>query len=100
MKFNLKYLFVLIFVITYSGHLLPQILSGTEVKKTFYPNGTIKTEGEYWYDRLHGFYREYYSTGQLWKEWKFEDGKENFHVNKKTVRFIMGEFFRYFTKED
>jgi len=29
----------------------------------------------------------------------FEDGKESFHVNKKTVRFIMREFFRYFTKE-
>lgn len=30
----------------------------------------------------------------------FEDGKENFHVNKKTVRFIMREFFRYFAETE
>ena len=27
----------------------------------------------------------------------FSDGKENFHVNKKTVRFIMDHFFRFYT---
>jgi len=77
LKFKLVYLFVLLFLIISTNHLLPQKLSGTEVKKTYYANGTIKTEGDYWYDRLQGFYREYYPTGQLWKEWKFEDGKEN-----------------------
>ncbi|MDX1372953.1 MAG: hypothetical protein R3321_10810, partial [Nitrososphaeraceae archaeon] len=49
-----------------------QTLSGTEVKKTYYPNGIIKTEGDYWYDQLHGKYKEYYPNGTLWKEWNFK----------------------------
>lgn len=28
----------------------------------------------------------------------FSEGKENFHINKKTVRFIMDHFFRFFDK--
>ncbi len=28
----------------------------------------------------------------------FADGKENFHVNKKTVRFIMNHFFKFYSK--
>ena len=28
----------------------------------------------------------------------FTEGKENFHINKKTVRFIMDHFFEYFDK--
>ena len=31
-------------------------------------------------------------TGSTW----LTDGKENFHINKKTVRFIMRQFFRIF----
>jgi hypothetical protein len=30
--------------------------------------------------------------GQSW----FTEGKENFHVNKETVRFIMDQFFRFY----
>ena len=45
--------------------------SGTKVVKTYYPNGVLKTEGQYWYDKLDGFYREYYPNGKLWKDWKF-----------------------------
>ena len=29
----------------------------------------------------------------------FSDGKENFHVNKKTVEFIMDHFFKFYTTE-
>jgi hypothetical protein len=29
----------------------------------------------------------------------FSQGKENFHVNKDTVSFIMDQFFRYFVAE-
>jgi len=29
----------------------------------------------------------------------FSEGKENFHVNKDTVNFIMDQFFRYYTSE-
>ena len=29
----------------------------------------------------------------------FAEGKENFHVNKSTVKFIMGQFFRMFSTE-
>jgi hypothetical protein len=54
-----------------------QTLSGAEVKRTYYPNGNIKTEGEYWYDRLDGIYKEFYPNSKLWKEWHFKDGKED-----------------------
>jgi len=30
----------------------------------------------------------------------FAEGRENFHVNKATVKFIMGEFFRFYEKGD
>ena len=33
-------------------------------------------------------------TGKTW----FKDSKENFHVNKKTVRFIMAQFFRMYER--
>jgi hypothetical protein len=33
---------------------------------------------------------------QMMGESMFADGKENFHVNKATVKFIMHQFFRYF----
>jgi hypothetical protein len=26
----------------------------------------------------------------------FAEDRENFHVNKETVKFIMGEFFRFY----
>ncbi|MGB5895114.1 MAG: hypothetical protein WBG58_13135, partial [Ignavibacteriaceae bacterium] len=54
-----------------------QTLTSTEVKRTYYPNGNIKTEGEYWYDRLNGIYKEFYLNSKLWKEWHFQDGKED-----------------------
>src|SRR3989304_8535694 len=54
-----------------------QQLSGTKVVKTYYPNGMIKTEGDYLYDQLDGYYKEYYPNGKLWKDWKFRNGKED-----------------------
>jgi hypothetical protein len=30
----------------------------------------------------------------------FADGRENFHVNKPTVRFIMNHFFSFFAPDD
>ena len=30
----------------------------------------------------------------------FSDGRENFHINKRTVKFIMEHFFRFFTAGD
>ena len=57
--------------------LISQELPGTKVVKTYYPNGVIKTEGQYWYDKLDGFYKEYYPNGKLWKNWNFSYGKEH-----------------------
>jgi hypothetical protein len=34
----------------------------------------------------------------LGKTW-LSEGKENFHVNKKTVRFIMKHFFSFYGQE-
>ena len=70
-----KKIFLLLILITFSGQ--AQQLSNVEVKKTFYPNGNIKTEGEYQDNILTGLYREYYLNGKLWKQWNFEDGLEN-----------------------
>jgi antitoxin component YwqK of YwqJK toxin-antitoxin module len=47
-----------------------------EVKKEYYPNGKIKSEGTYRYGNRHGIYKEYYEGGKLWKEWNFEFGRE------------------------
>jgi hypothetical protein len=33
-------------------------------------------------------------TGQTY----FTDGRENYHVNKKTVKFIMRHFFKFYSK--
>ncbi len=39
-----------------------------ETKKTFFPNGTIKTEGTYVKGELNGIYKEYYPNGRLWTD--------------------------------
>jgi hypothetical protein len=30
----------------------------------------------------------------------FADGRENFHVNKRTVKFIMNHFFRWYAPSE
>jgi hypothetical protein len=30
----------------------------------------------------------------------FEDGRENFHVNKRTVKFIMNHFFKWYAPSE
>jgi len=60
-----------------SGIYAQEKLSGTEVKRTYYPNGILKTQGQFKFGRLNGIYLEYYPDGKFWKKWTFEDGKEN-----------------------
>ncbi|MBK6915312.1 MAG: hypothetical protein IPH11_17215 [Ignavibacteriales bacterium] len=73
MKFILTLIYFFFVFISFST---AQKLSGTEVKKTYYPNGVLKTEGDYWYGQLNGEYVEYYPNGKVWKQWHFEDGLE------------------------
>jgi len=47
-----------------------------EIKKTYFSGGAVETVGEYVNGVKHGFYKEYYEDGQLWKEWFFVNGKE------------------------
>lgn len=55
---------------------MPQENPYRKTNKTFYPDGTLKTEGDYLYDQLDGHYKEYYPNGALWKDWNYENGKE------------------------
>jgi Uncharacterized protein conserved in bacteria len=73
MKLNLLFILVLSFGIFAQGE--------KEVRKTFYPNGKVETEGEYLDGKLDGYYREYYPTGVLWKEWTFKNGTEEGRSN-------------------
>ena len=50
--------------------------SSGNIRKTYYPNGIVKTEGTYWEGKLHGDYFEYYPNGSVWKKWHFFEGKE------------------------
>jgi hypothetical protein len=72
---ELKYIFIICIVITSLS--FAQSSGGVEVTKTYYPNGALKTEGEYWNGQLHGNYKEYYPNGRIWKEWHFFQGKED-----------------------
>ena len=47
-----------------------------EVRKTYYPGGQIKTEGEYLDGKADGVLKEFYPSGKVWKEWNFASGKE------------------------
>ena len=71
MKKFFKYIFFSIILFGLSFTSIAQELPGTKVVKTHYPNGVLKTEGQYWYDKLDGFYKEYYPNGKIWKDWKF-----------------------------
>ncbi|MCL6100365.1 MAG: hypothetical protein M1391_17535, partial [Bacteroidetes bacterium] len=66
-----KSLFLIAFFIT-AGITYSQ----AELKKEFYPNGKLKSEGTYLNGVHNGIYREYYESGKLWKEWNFQNGKE------------------------
>ncbi|MCH8171145.1 MAG: hypothetical protein IIB07_08485, partial [Bacteroidetes bacterium] len=72
----MKILITLLISIAAFAFVNAQKLSGTKVKKTYYSDGKIKTQGDYWYDKLDGEYLEFYPSGKLWKKWKFKDGVE------------------------
>ena len=63
----MKYVFTLI--------LLMLVIFPQEIRKTYYPSGELETVGEYVNGQRDGYYKEYYKSGQLWKEWFFKDGK-------------------------
>ena len=56
-------------------NLFPQS-NAKEIKKTFYPNGNVKSIGEYANDLRHGSYQKFYESGSLWKDWHFTNGLE------------------------
>ena len=71
-----KILYLLLLVGLFSQITMPQENPYRKTNKTFYPDGTLKTEGDYLYDQLDGHYKEYYPNGALWKDWNYENGKE------------------------
>jgi hypothetical protein len=80
MRFNISiekiFLLIVILIILLTSLSFPQENPYRKVSKTYYPNGTIKTEGEYLYNDLDGHYKEYYASGKLWKDWNYSYGKE------------------------
>ena len=77
MKIKIDVLSVLILFIFLAAAVSAQNSGNVEVKKTFYPNGVLKTQGDYIAGKLNGQYLEYYPDGRLWKVWNFVNGKEN-----------------------
>ena len=51
--------------------------SNYQIKRTYYDSGKLKTEGTYLNAVKNGIYREFYESGQVWKEWYFKDGNED-----------------------
>jgi len=43
----------------------------------YYPNGNIQQEGSYTNDKEDGLFKEYYETGELEREGFFKDGKQH-----------------------
>ncbi|NMB81530.1 MAG: hypothetical protein GYA14_06900, partial [Ignavibacteria bacterium] len=43
-----------------------------ELKREFYPNGRLKSEGYFENGIKNGVYKEYHQNGKLWKEWFFK----------------------------
>lgn len=46
-----------------------------QIERTYYPNGSIRTESCYKNGLLNGVFRRYYDDGSLWEEANFVDGK-------------------------
>jgi antitoxin component YwqK of YwqJK toxin-antitoxin module len=59
----------LLFILLFSNFSYSQENPYRKINKTYYPDGTIKTEGDYLYDKLDGHYKEFYPNGNLWKDW-------------------------------
>ena len=64
------------FILILSLLVYSSIFSQVEIKKTYYPNGKLQSEGEYLNGKKHGEYKEFYYNGTTWKEWNYSFGKE------------------------
>ena len=66
-----------------------------EVKTTNFPNGKVQTEGEYLNGQLDGYFKEFYPTGVLWKEWTFVTGIEHGISNWFFFFFFLNRTWNY-----
>ena len=55
-----------------------------------YENGKVMKEQSYLNDKLHGWYKGYYSTGQIWERYYYENGV----LKKKYVYSKSGEIIK------
>ena len=68
---KIKFLLAGIFLI------IPYLLSAQgEIKREYYSNGKLKSDGTIVNGVRNGLYKEFYESGKLWKEWNYENGKE------------------------
>ena len=54
-----------------------EIKDGSYIKKKYYENGKLKSEEEYFDEKLNGKYKEYYENSELKFEGEYLNGKRN-----------------------
>jgi antitoxin component YwqK of YwqJK toxin-antitoxin module len=47
-----------------------------ETRRTFWPDGTLRTSAQYRYGVLHGEYRSWYASGRPYEQRHYERGRE------------------------
>lgn len=77
--------------------LLIIVVSCKQVRKEYYPNGKVKSEGQFKEGRWNGYFKEYYKNGNIKVSSFFNDGKQ---TGLTKVYYENGELDRVLTYED